>query len=217
MIHAVARFVAARFRLSMPLLVLALSACSVLPESETLTFFRLSAPEISTPPAVTTQQSSLPAVLRIDTPYANRAVDSTRIIVVPEADRVSAYRGARWADAAPVLVRDRLIEAFRASRTFRSVTADSGSLGANLALSSELFQFNVVYLSGAPVVRIVFDATLADADTSRILASRRFDIDQVVDGKDVPEVVRAFGQAVDTLAEQLLQWSREQALEAAKP
>ncbi|HUH86491.1 MAG TPA: ABC-type transport auxiliary lipoprotein family protein [Pusillimonas sp.] len=217
MIHLISlkRFPAWRRVFSVLATALALSGCSVLPESETLSFYRLSSPD-ATESSASPAASALPVVLRVATPYANRAVDSTRILVVPETDRISAYKGARWSDAAPVLVRNRLVEAFRASSAFRSVVTDSGNLSADLELSSELFQFNVVYRSGAPVVRVVVDATLTDAVASRILASRRFDIDQPVNGKEVPEVVQAFGVAVDALADQLLAWSREQAVQHGK-
>src|SRR5690606_8267024 len=109
----------------LPAVLLVLSGCSVLPESETLAFYRL-------PPAETEMERQDGAarepgqrpVLRIATPYGNRAVASTRILVVPEAERVSAYKGARWSDSAPVLLRDRLIESFRAAGVFRSVVTD---------------------------------------------------------------------------------------------
>lgn len=205
---------AARLGLGMVSIVLMLSGCSVLPEREALQFYRLPVHEAFTQKPETATQvpvSSMPSVLRILTPYANRAVAGSRILVIPETDRVSSYKGARWSDAAPVLLRDRLIEVFRASGQFRSVVTGSGNLGADLELSSELYGFHVVYESGSPVAVVVLDATLADPAESRILASKRFRVHQAVQGKEVPEVVQAFGIAVDSLAEQLLVWSRQQA------
>lgn len=200
-----------RMRLCLSAVLLLLAGCSVLPDSETLVFYQL--PAASTPPAAqqapTTQ--SLPSVLRIATPYGDRAVDSTRILVEPETNRISAYKGARWSDAAPSLLRDRLVEAFRARGVFRSVVADSGNLMADLELTSELSQFQVTYREGSPVVVVVLDATLIEMASSHIIASRRFQIEQAVRGKEVPEVVQAFGLAVEGLAAQLIDWSQQQA------
>jgi len=219
MIHftALRRSVAARFGIGMSIVLLTLSGCAVLPESEVLTFYRLPAPDVSvqeSSAASSLQAADLPSVLRIATPYANRAVDSTRILVVPETDRVSAYKGARWSDAAPVLLRDRLIEVFRSAGVFRSVVTDSGNLGAEFELASELFGFHVMYESDAPVAVVVLDATLINAASSRIIASQRFRVEQAVQGKEVPEVVQAFGLAVEALAGQLVEWSRQQAVSA---
>ncbi|WP_397476124.1 ABC-type transport auxiliary lipoprotein family protein [Pusillimonas sp.] len=194
----------------LPVVLLALSGCAVLPESETLTFYRLPAPDTAVSEQADNRAPVSAVVLRIATPYGNRAVDSTRILVVPEPERISAYKGARWSDTAPVLLRDRLIESFRASGKFRSVVTDSGNLGADLELSGDLSRFHVVYRAGAPVVTVSFDATLSESSSSRILASRRFDVEQPVHGKEVPEVVQAFGAAVDDLSARLLVWAEEQ-------
>ncbi len=190
--------------------LLLLSGCALLPASETLTFYRLPPSQLAAP-ADGHQSAPMPAVLRVATPGGNRAVDSSRILVVPEADRVSAYKGARWSDRAPVLLRDRLIESFRDAGLFRAVVTDSGNLGADLELSSDLSQFHVIYRSGSPVAVVVLEATLVEPASSRILAARRFYAEQAVQGKEVPEVVQAFGSAVDQLTVQLLDWSREQA------
>lgn len=210
-IHFIARLRTGAVKAWLFLAVLALSGCSVLPESETLVFYRLPSAEATPAMQLEDQPARLPAVLRVVTPYGNRAVGSTRILVVPEPERISAYKGARWADAAPVLLRDRLVESFREAGVFRSVVTDSDNLGADLELSGDLPRFHVVYQSGAPVVVITLDATISQPASSRIIASRRFNIEQAVRGKEVPEVVQAFGLAVDQLAAQLMDWAGEQA------
>lgn len=210
-IHRIARLRSGAVKAWLFLAVLALSGCSVLPESETLVFYRLPSAEATPAMQLEDQPARLPAVLRVVTPYGNRAVGSTRILVVPEPERISAYKGARWADAAPVLLRDRLVESFREAGVFRSVVTDSDNLGADLELSGDLPRFHVVYQSGAPVVVITLDATISQPASSRIIASRRFNVEQAVQGKEVPEVVQAFGLAVDQLAAQLLGWAGEQA------
>lgn len=186
-----------------------LSACSVLPESETLTFYRLPSPNLAaSEPSVL--QASSDAVLRIDVPYGDRAVDSTRILVIPEPERISAYKGARWSDSAPALFRDRLIDAFRSAGVFRTVVADNSALAADIELSGDLTWFHVVYRDGVPVVRIAYDATLSDMKSSRIMASQRFSAEQPVQGKQVPEIVQAYGQAIDQLSARVLDWVQQQ-------
>jgi cholesterol transport system auxiliary component len=110
-------------RRSPPFLVLlgllaTLTACSILPDSEPLRIYLL---PTSTPP----QQASEPTLqhsLRIHTPQASRVLSSPRIAVVPQGNQISSYGGARWSDAAPVLLRDRLIEAFQRDGRMPSVS-----------------------------------------------------------------------------------------------
>ncbi|MBO9356137.1 ABC transporter [Bordetella petrii] len=199
-------------RACLPAALLLLPGCTLLPASETLTFYRLPPSQIAAQGDAGQRQAPMHAVLRINTPDGNRSIDSTRILVVPEADRVSSYYGARWNDRAPVLLRDRLIESFRDAGIFRAVVTDSGNLGADVELSGDLSQFHVIYRSGSPVVVIVFEAALVDPASSRILAARRFHAEQPVRGKEVPEVVQAFGPAIDQLTVQLLAWTRDTAM-----
>ncbi len=56
------------------------------------------------------------------------------------------------------------------------------------------------------MVVIRLDAQLADGQSQRVLASRRFEIRQPSQGREVDQVVNAFGQATDELGRQLLEW-----------
>ncbi|HAB63977.1 MAG TPA: hypothetical protein DCE49_07260, partial [Pseudomonas sp.] len=110
-------------------LLSALAACSVLPESETLRIFLL-------PTTPMPQQASEPTIqqaLRINTPQASRILSGQRIAVVPQGNEISAYGGARWSDAAPVLLRDRLIEAFQRDGRMPSVSNEDVNLYADLS------------------------------------------------------------------------------------
>ena len=95
---------------------LMLAACSILPKAEPQAVYRL--PSATTTPAKPTTAAGdiRLRALRIATPYANRSIDSERILVLPEGDVIKSYAGVRWSDAAPLLWRDRLLEAFRADR-----------------------------------------------------------------------------------------------------
>lgn len=59
--------------------------------------------------------------------------------------------------------------------------------------------------------RIRYDARLVRTDDKRVVASRRFEVSQPVDGKKVAAVVSAFGKAGDTLSAQVLDWTLRQA------
>lgn len=190
-------------RLALLGLFSALAACSVLPESETLRIFLL-------PTTPTPQQASEPTMqqsLRINTPQASRILSSQRIAVVPQGNEISAYGGARWSDAAPTLLRDRLIEAFQRDGRMPSVSNEDVNLYADLSLHSDLRAFQSVYIDGKPVVVITLDARLVNRNDQQTLANRRFEVRQPAAGADVEQVVEAFGQASDRLSAEVLQWT----------
>jgi len=191
------------FRLALFGLISALTACSVLPESETLRIFLL-------PTSPTPQQASEPTIqqaLRINTPQASRILSGQRIAVVPQGNEISAYGGARWGDAAPVLLRDRLIEAFQRDGRMPSVSNEDVNLYADLSLHSDLRAFQTVYIDGKPVVVVVLDARLVNRNDQRTLANRRFEVRQPSADPSVESVVEAFGQASDRLSADILEWT----------
>ena len=179
-----------------------LGSCSILPRSEAPNVYLLPA----TPVEPTTQQAVRYQSLRIVTPDAARPLDSTRIAVLPEGNIITSYQGARWSDSAPRLLRDRLLDAFRTDGRFAALSSDDAQLQADLELTGDLRAFQSEYVHGVPVVVIRYDAQLVQRRSQKIMAARRFDIRQPVAGKEVPQVVTAFGQATDQLAAQVISW-----------
>ena len=192
-----------RPRFALIALTVLLGGCSVLPRVESPDIYLLP----GTPAPADISAPTTTVSLRVDTPQAGRSLDSTRIAVIPEGNVITVYQGARWSDRAPRLLRDRLIDAFRASARYAAVSSDEASLQADLELAGDLRAFQTEYTAGKPVVVIRYDAQLVQLHTQTILATRQFEIRQPVAGKDVPQVVVAFGQAADALAAQAVDWA----------
>lgn len=186
-------------------LVSLLGACSILPEAESPDFYLLPATE---QPAHST--AAVNWSLRVSAPNASLALDSNRIAVVPQGNQLSSYQGARWSNRAPGLLRDRLLDAFTANGSVRALSSDATSLQADLELTGELRAFQSEYQNGKPVIHIRYDARLVRTLGQRIVASRTFEVSQPVGGKQVPEVVSAFGKAADQLSAQVVQWTLQQ-------
>lgn len=193
--------------------VLMLSACSILPKQETLIVYQLPA-MASSGQAETTRPHALPWSLRVATPYSSQAIDSERILVVPQGSQISAYSGVRWSDPAPVLMRNRLVSAFRANGLLSSVSIDNSGVDADFELGGDLVAFQSVYEDGVPIVRIHYEASLTQPDSNRIIATRRFEVAEPVHGKEAPEVVEAFGRAADRLVADMVKWTLQHATSA---
>jgi cholesterol transport system auxiliary component len=194
-----------RPRLAAFALAVLLGGCSVLPRAESPDIYLLPGAAAAPAPA----SASAPATrgaLRVDTPQAGRALDSSRIAVIPAGNVITVYQGARWSDRAPRLLRDRLIDAFRANARFTAVSSDDANFQTDLELAGDLRAFQAEYAAGTPVVVIRYDAQLVQPHAQKILATRQFEVHQPVAGKAVPQVVVAFGQAADALAAQVVDW-----------
>jgi cholesterol transport system auxiliary component len=180
-----------------------LGACSIIPKSEAPVVYRL--------PSAATQAATnaIPMrnfSLRIAAPKAATMIDSTRITVLPDGDQVTVYKGVRWSERAPVLLRNRLFDAFQAAGEVAALSLDDSNMQADIELAGTLRGFHSEYRDGHPVVVIRYDALLTSASAHRIIASRRFDVQAPADGASVAQVVRAFGQASDQLATQVVSW-----------
>lgn len=192
-------------RYTLLLLAALLPACSVLPKAEPITTYLLP----NAAPLQAKVQPS-PLTLTLARPLASQALDSTRIAVVPEGNQISTYKGARWADNAPALLRAQLLDELRSRALFKSVNSDEQHLASDWQLLSNLLDFQSDYQDGTVRVLIRFDAQLIDASSRKVLASRRFVIEQPSASEKIPQVVQAFGKASAQLADQLSQWLSSQ-------
>lgn len=201
-----------RLRLLATLLLIgSLSACSILPKSQVLSIYRLPASSLPN------HEVSADWALRVNKPYSSQLLDSTRIAVLPPGDQISAYQGVRWSDRAPLLLRDRLIDAFLDDGRLKAVSSDDSRLQADLELDGDLRAFHSEYQNGRPAARILFEARLVESGSLRILASRRFEVSQAARDTSVPAVVNAFGQASDQLAREVLEWTLNQGQAVQQP
>lgn len=178
-----------------------LSGCTILPESEPLKVFQF--------PTTTMQQGATEEVdlsLRINTPQAGFALSGPRLLVNPEGQQLSTYRGARWSDPTPAILREHIARSFVLHGGVRTVSTDEHSLHSDMLLGSDLRRFQVIY-AGGPRVVIELDARVIESSSRRVLAYRTFVVEQPLTDEQVPGVVDAFGIAADQLTAQLVPWT----------
>ena len=198
-------------RLLMLFAAASVAACSILPARVPANTYLLPAASDAVAQDARDTQAALPLSLRVTTPAASLQLNSARIVVMPREHELSVYEGARWSDPAPVLVRNRLLDAFRADGRFASLSSDERTLQADLELDSELRAFQSEYRDAAPEAVVAMNVLLVQTGSRRIVASRRFEIREKAAGTAVPQVVQAFGTASDKLARGVVQWTAEQA------
>lgn len=205
------QFAPLRHRLGAACAALLLGGCTLLPAAEPLAIYRL--PPLAERVPQNTGSSN--GTLRVDTPQASPAVASLRILVLPDGNQLSAYRGARWSDPPTVQWREKLAAALRDQAYFRVVSTDDYSHRSELSLDGDLLAFEVEYVNGGPQVHVAYTAYLTHTANRTVLATRRFTHQQPLSGAQLADVVQGFGQASDALALQVAAWVAQVAADAA--
>ncbi|MEF9896657.1 MAG: ABC-type transport auxiliary lipoprotein family protein [Pseudomonas sp.] len=184
------------------------SACSILPQPEPADVYRLPSLQAAHPAPAS---SAATWSLRLNKPLASDALNNPKIAVVPQGNLISHYKGARWSDPAPLLLRNRMLDAFQSDGRVPRLSADDSNLQADYELAGELQAFQSEYSAEGLMVVIRYDARLVQGRDQRILASRRFEVRQPLSDKQIPAVVSGFAAASDRLMAQLVDWTVAQA------
>lgn len=150
---------------------------------------------------------SVPWQLSIDTPIASDALDTARMLVMPSPGALETYKGARWSDTAPLLLRALMVQAFQQSGRISGVGASTSGLHGDYLLAVDLYDFETQYRDGSPHAVIRLNAKLTDSSTNRIAAARAFEADAPVAGSQAAAAAAAFDQALAELLPSIVDWA----------
>ncbi|WP_460155330.1 ABC-type transport auxiliary lipoprotein family protein [Pseudomonas sp. S2_H10] len=190
-----------------------IGSCSILPKPEPFEVYRLPSAQSSSASHGAPQRWSL----RLNKFQSSEALNSPNIAVIPQGDVLSHYKGSRWTDPAPVLVRNRLLQGFQHDGRVTLLSTDDSIFQTDLELGGSLQAFQTEYQDTNASVVVRLDALLVRSYDQRLLASRRFEVRQPLSGVQVPAVVVGFGQANDQLTTQVVNWAVEQGQKLAPP
>ena len=136
-------------------------------------------------------------------PLAAPGLDTDRIAVVREAQRLDYYAASRWPGPLPDLLQNLAIDALRAAARFRAVQPDATAFAADDVLQIEIRRCQAEYTAdGPPVVRVQLLATLGRQSDRTLLASVTAESSRSAGANRMQAVVAAFQGAVgDALAQ----------------
>ncbi len=143
-----------------------------------------------------------PWQLVIYEPTATSALDTSRLMVRPQADQVSYYKGIAWSDRLPRLVQTRMIETFQNSGAVKAVSSSTGQY----ALATELRSFQIDVTSGRAAAEIDMFARLINVSTGRVVATKGFSA-RVPAASDAPgDAIAALNQAFTEVLQDTTAW-----------
>jgi len=157
--------------------------------------------------AVSQYPQSLPEVdwqLVVGTPVASADLNSTRIALTRSPGVIEYFAKGAWADYAPILLQDKLIESFEASNAIVSVGRDAVGLRPDYVLQSDLRDFQAEYAGESPTAHLRLAAKLVRMPDRRIVVNILTEQKVAAAGNSLPQIVDAFDRAAGQAFEEVV-------------
>jgi cholesterol transport system auxiliary component len=147
--------------------------------------------------------------LAILMPDAPDNLDSSRIALARNDNRLDYYANAAWPDRLPALVQTALLAGFEATGRIDSVTREEDALHADYQLSTDLRDFEARYATadGVPSVAVTIAAHMAETHSRRIVANLTVTLNEPAAANSVDAAVQAFDVALAKAVIQITQWA----------
>ncbi|MBX3501886.1 MAG: membrane integrity-associated transporter subunit PqiC [Alphaproteobacteria bacterium] len=164
-----------------------------------------------------TFDAGLPMVrwqLIVETPTAAAHLNSGRIALQMTPTSSDYYAQSAWIDRAPLMVQTRTVESFENTKRIVGVGRDPVAVKANYILQTDLREFQAEYFhGGAPIVHVRIIARLVRMPDRQIVGAAAFERCWRARADKIPEVVKAFDEALGSVLKRLVAWT----LTAAPP
>ncbi len=153
----------------------------------------------------------LPSVtwqLVVEEPSTAKGIDTDRIAIAPSALEVKYMSGSRWADRAPRMVQQLLIQSFENTKKIVSVGRQSIGLRSDFVLKAELREFQAEKTpEGGTIVRVRVNLKLVRPSLGTIVASESFESVKPANSENVPDIVQAFDDGVGAVLKRAVGWT----------
>ncbi len=175
------------------------------PQAPENTMYDLSAPATFPPIA------KLPAgQLTVPQPTAVIVLDTQRILLQRDGGEVPVFDNVRWADSLPLLIQNRVIEAFE-NANYPRVGTDSGNVKGDFKLLLDLGQFRI---DATPAADVAYTAKVVDAH-GRVIGSKSFVAKQpLATTDDAAAAAHALNVAFGAVTTDMVVWTLETMSEA---
>jgi len=177
------------------------SACSKAPA---LKIYTLDVPQTE----VAKQSPYYSKTIKVTYPQSLREQISQKMNFSYSMSDRGTYQNSEWSNNMSKLLQGTLIDVLDKSRLFKAVLSDTTTLKENYRLESNIFAFEhrVRGESSHAVVSIQF--TLIDADTGKLVKSKRFSYQEPTPSTDAKGYAMATNAVMARLSKDLVGWLR---------
>lgn len=181
------------------LIMVAITACTKAPA---LQIYTLEVPEVE-------QYSSSKfkhKVIKITYPQSLREPMSQKMNFSYSMNDRGTYQNSEWSNHMSKLLQGTIIDVLEQSKVFKAVLSDSSALKENYRLESNIFAFEhrVRDKQSHAVISVQF--TFINADTGKLLKSKRFSYREATPSIDAQGYAKATNEAIARLSKDLLVW-----------
>ena len=184
------------------LIITSLGACSVLPEAEQIKIYHLpidgSLKTISEP--------RLNTALSVAEPDTLRSLNTSRISEFSNGQIQRYYAGARWADRAPTLVQQSMMQTLQSTDLFSQVVNEENDLTADYLIHSNLRAFQIEDSEAGEKAHVILHVTLVSQLDRQVLGSTLLAEQVPVAGSSMQDATAALGEAMDNINTALSEW-----------
>ena len=146
--------------------------------------------------------------LVVEEPSTAKGIDTDRIAIAPSPLEVKYFGGSRWADRAPRMMQQLLIQSFENTKKIVSVGRQSIGLRSDFVLKTELREFQAEKTpEGGTVVRVRVNLKLVRPSLGTIVASESFESVKPANSENVPDIVQSFDDAVGAVLKRAVAWT----------
>ena len=150
-------------------------------------------------PAAEPEGTALTLAITVARPRSPLSLDTDRIAVTKPGLGFDYLADARWADPAPQMLQQLLVDTLTRDARFATVVAAPSRVPTDLMLDVEIGRFEATYsdVDVPPTVTVEFGVNLVDVRSGQRLASFRVAATAVAARNSRGSVVEAFEQALD--------------------
>lgn len=146
--------------------------------------------------------------LVVEEPSTAKGIDTDRIAIAPSPLEVKYFGGSRWADRAPRMMQQLLIQSFENTKKIVSVGRQSIGLRSDFVLKTELREFQAEKTpEGGTIVRVRMNVKLVRPALGQIVASESFESVKPAESESVPDIVQSFDDAVGAVLKRSVTWT----------
>lgn len=139
-------------------------------------------------------------------PNALRSLETERILIKPEKQKISYFPQAVWSDKLPRLLQARIIETFQNSRALRGISNGRDRIAGEMALMLEIRKFQVEIMGERAMARASFHANIVDLKTGAIV-SRRIFSQEMATSDEVGEAVASLNNVFGNIVKRIVKWT----------
>ncbi len=116
------------------------------------------------------------------------------------------YQNSQWSNHMSRILQGTFIEVLDKSRLFKIVLSDMSTLEENYRLESNIFDFEHQVRGSDSYAVVSIQFTLINADTGRLVKSKRFSYQEPTPTTDAKGYAKATNKVIVKLSQDLLEW-----------